>query len=155
MSVLSPASLLAEELAGIKEFVALLRTEQAHLVATESEPLVALAEQKTQIATRLTNLAQRRHQMLAAAGLGDGRPAMDAWLAKSGNAAVRRQWDELLAQAAEARNLNETNGKLIGLQMQHNQQALSTLLAASNRAMTYGPDGQQRPGSMGRLYGSA
>lgn len=155
MSLLSPATLLAEELAGIKDFVALLRAEQAHLVAGESEPLVALADRKTEIATRLTTLAARRHQMLAAAGLGDGRPAMDAWISRSGNATVREQWEDLLAQAAEARNLNETNGKLIGMHMQHNQQALSTLLAASNRAMTYGPDGQQRPGGMGRHYGSA
>ncbi|MDP2808775.1 MAG: flagellar export chaperone FlgN [Rhodocyclaceae bacterium] len=56
--------------------------------------------------------------------------------------------------AAEARSLNETNGKLIALRMQHNQQALAVLMAAADQAITYGPDGQQRGGGGGRSLGS-
>lgn len=60
-----------------------------------------------------------------------------------------------LSLAAEARALNETNGKLIALHMQRTQKALSVLMAAADRGMTYGPDGQQQVGGGGRSFGSA
>lgn len=57
--------------------------------------------------------------------------------------------------ASEARSLNETNGKLIALRLQHNQQALNVLLSAADAVATYGPDGQQRSGVGSRILGSA
>lgn len=59
--------------------------------------------------------------------------------------------------AEEARGLNEANGKLIALRLQHNQRALDVLLAAAKSAATYGPDGQQQTGlpGAGRILGSA
>lgn len=56
---------------------------------------------------------------------------------------------------SEARALNEANGKLIGLHMQHNQQALAVLMAAADNAATYGPDGQQQSGLGSRILGKA
>lgn len=56
---------------------------------------------------------------------------------------------------SEASALNEANGKLIGLRMQHNQQALNVLMAAANSAATYGPDGQQQSGLGSRILGKA
>lgn len=56
---------------------------------------------------------------------------------------------------SEARTLNEANGKLIALRLQHNQQALNVLLAAADSAATYGPDGQQQPATGGRMLGKA
>ncbi len=58
-----------------------------------------------------------------------------------------------LVSAAGA--LNEANGKLIALRLQHNQQALNVLLAAANTAATYGPDGQQQSGVGSRILGKA
>jgi flagella synthesis protein FlgN len=57
--------------------------------------------------------------------------------------------------ANEASALNEANGKLIALRLQHNQQALNVLLAAANSAATYGPDGQQQSGLGSRILGKA
>lgn len=57
--------------------------------------------------------------------------------------------------AAEALALNEANGKLIALRLQHNQQALNILLAAANGAATYGPDGQQQAAIASRSLGKA
>lgn len=57
--------------------------------------------------------------------------------------------------ASTAQALNETNGRLIALRLQHNQQALNVLLAAANTAATYGPDGQQQPGLGSRILGKA
>lgn len=62
------------------------------------------------------------------------------------------QYRELVTAA---RTLNEANGKLIGLRMQHNQQALSALLEAADQATTYGPDGQQQAGLGSRILGKA
>lgn len=57
---------------------------------------------------------------------------------------------------SEACALNEANGKLIALRLQHNQQALNVLMAAANTASTYGPDGQQQqPGLGSRILGKA
>lgn len=55
----------------------------------------------------------------------------------------------------EASALNEANGKLIALRLQHNQQALNVLLAAADTAATYGPDGQQQAGLGSRILGKA
>jgi flagella synthesis protein FlgN len=57
--------------------------------------------------------------------------------------------------ASEARALNEANGKLIALRLQHNQQALNVLLDAANAAATYGPDGQQQSAVGSRILGKA
>ena len=56
---------------------------------------------------------------------------------------------------SEASALNEANGKLIALRLQHNQQALNVLMAAANTAATYGPDGQQQSGLGSRILGKA
>ncbi|MFN3884241.1 MAG: flagella synthesis protein FlgN [Rhodocyclaceae bacterium] len=57
--------------------------------------------------------------------------------------------------AAEARQLNETNGKLIAVHLRRNQQALNVLLAAADHVATYGRDGQQHRGVGSRSLGKA
>lgn len=151
------AALLDEEIREIKTFVELLRQEQALLGAGgKGDTLMALAERKFEFTTRLEALSQRRMQMLTAHGQGTGRAGMQAWLAAvpAGDSS-RARWPELLALAAEARQLNETNGKLIGLYWQHNQAALAALMSAADRAMTYGPDGQPKAPGGGRSFGNA
>ncbi len=151
------AGILADELASLRSFVTLLKTEQATLVEGNADGLAALIETKSGLAAHLTDSAQRREAALAAAQMPAGRAGMEAWLAAlPANATATKEWHELLALAAEARSLNELNGKLIGTRLQHNQQALAALMSATERAMTYGPDGQTlaRPGG-GRMLGSA
>jgi len=63
--------------------------------------------------------------------------------------------NELHELAATARELNETNGKLIAVHIQRNQQALNVLLAAAGNAPTYGPDGQQHASLGSRSLGKA
>lgn len=147
---------LAEELAQLKKFVEVLREEQEALSVGAVDTLMRLVEYKSALALQLGNLAKQREDMLGAAGFGLGREAVDAWLADTpGTTVQRKTWQELLELTMQARNLNETNGKLINLRMQHNQQALAVLMAAADKAMTYGPDGQQRTGGTGRFLGSA
>jgi flagella synthesis protein FlgN len=149
------AGLLLRELRALESFIALLGREQALLAAGTSEGLTALAADKSQAAVELGQLAAARDQELARMHLPTGRAGMDAWTLTDAGAASQAMWDRLLALAAEARALNVSNGRVIALQLQHNQQALSVLMAAADQTATYGPDGQPRPGVGGRSLGSA
>ncbi|WP_126444162.1 flagella synthesis protein FlgN [Sulfuricystis multivorans] len=63
--------------------------------------------------------------------------------------------EALRGLATEARELNETNGKLIALHLQRNQQALNVLRAAADNATVYGRDGQPRQGGVSHSLGKA
>ena len=151
------AGILADELVALRDFVALLKTEQSILVEGDADGLATLIEKKSALAARLTDCSQGRETALAASKLPSGRAGMDAWLAAiPDDATARKNWQELLPLAVEARNLNELNGKLIGTRLQHNQQVLAALMSATERAMTYGPDGQSLASAgSGRMLGSA
>ncbi len=148
------AALLSQELAALRSFIELLRQEQSLLVSGTSDGLVALATGKSQAALELGRLAAARDEALARIHFPAGRAGMDAWIITDSGSPSSRKWDELLDLAAEARALNEANGKLIGLHLQHNQRALSALSAAVDQTATYGPDGQSMPGVGGRSFGS-
>jgi flagella synthesis protein FlgN len=79
---------------------------------------------------------------------------MEKWIAKNAPAS-HMLWAEIRKLAAEAQQLNSTNGELIQSRMRNNQQALSVLYNSSkNAAGIYGPDGQANIGSSGRHLGS-
>jgi flagella synthesis protein FlgN len=148
-------NLIAEEVAQLRNFLALLEQEQQSLVSGDVERLLPLAEDKNRLFGRLAQLGDARGKALAALGFAADRQGVDGWLARQPDqAGVRRAWQELLALAARASALNQTNGKLIAERLAHNQQALSTLMAAANQAALYGPDGQARPLGSGRSLGS-
>jgi flagellar biosynthesis protein FlgN len=149
------AGLIDQELQSLRTFVALLGREQDLLGQGAVEPLSALAAEKSMLVASLTRLAAARDVELAQLGLPAGRAGMAAWVGGKADTSCQADWNQVLALATEARALNETNGKLIGLHMQDNQQALSVLMAAADQAVTYGPDGQQKAGSGGRSLGSA
>jgi flagella synthesis protein FlgN len=149
------AGLLSEELRTLEAFVALLQKEQALLASGTSDGLSALADQKSNAAIELGRLAAQRDQELTYLHLPPGRAGMDAWTLTDNGVASQRNWDRLLVLAAEARAINEANGQAIALNLKHNQQALSVLMAAADRTATYGPDGQPQGGTGGRSLGSA
>lgn len=154
------ARVITDELATLREFVQLLHKEQEALVDGDIDALMPLSTRKTSLSVRLGQFSEQRHEILAAAAFSRDRAGMEDWLAqlnqtKPATRTTRNEWEDLLALAAEARALNETNGNLIGTRLQHNQQALNTLLAAGNQAALYGPDGQTRAGGSGRLFGAA
>jgi flagellar biosynthesis protein FlgN len=149
------AGLLDQELRSLRTFVTLLVREQDLLGAAAVDALSALAAEKSAMATNLAQFAAARDAELGRLGLPAGRSGMAAWLGSKAATGLTGQWNQLLVLAAEARALNETNGKLIGIQLQNNQQALSVLMSAADQAVTYGPDGQQKAGSGGRSLGSA
>lgn len=149
------ACLLTQELAALRSFIDLLRREQSLLESAASEGLGTLAAEKSRIALELGRMAAARDQELRGINFPAGRAGMDAWAISDAGISHQRDWDRLLQLTAEARALNEANGKLITLHLQHNQQALTALLAAADQTATYGPDGQSKPNVGGRSLGSA
>jgi len=145
---------LQQEQAALDGFIDLLRQEQAALVAANVEKLQSLSELKQKHSERLNDMAQQRIAMLDRAGFKSDAAGVAAWLA-SQPASVGESWKKLLESAQIARQLNQTNGKLIQTHMQHNQQALAALMNAANRADVYGADGQPRtgPGPSQRIIG--
>lgn len=145
-----PDALLAEELKALQAFSDLLQREQAALTDGKTDALAALVEEKSSKAAELTRLLAAREQALVASGFQQGRGGMDTWLGRLPPADPSHdRWRALLALTLEVRDQNELNGKLINLHIQNNQQALTALLAATERAMTYGPDGQQQASTGG------
>lgn len=147
---------LKDELAALREFTALLQQEQQALVAGDIEKLTPLIEEKSRLATGLNRFAEQRQRLMSAAGMPHNRAGLEAWLARQPlDAKDRGGWKTLLALTEEAQTLNATNGKLIAMRLQHNQQALNVLLSAANQATLYGPDGQTKPTGGGHLFGKA
>ncbi|MFA7269820.1 MAG: flagellar protein FlgN [Sterolibacterium sp.] len=154
--VSTPNPMISNELAALREFVAILQKEQQALVAGEIDQLMPLVKEKTALTARLGEFADQRNQMLAAASLPANKEGMETWLSRlTPTDPAHKIWQSLVKLTAEAQALNESNGKLIAMRMQHNQQALDVLLAAANQASLYGPDGQTKPSVGGRLFGSA
>ena len=146
-------ALIIDEAAQLRGFVDLLVNEERLLVEGQTDALLAVAEEKNQRYRQLQKLGDERTRLLTRIG----QPVSDASIrALCANApAALASWDTLLQLAREARDRNARNGVLISDRMQHNQAALTTLLAAANQPQLYGPDGQSRPAGSGRSRGMA
>lgn len=147
------ARLIQEERTGLQGFIALLRREEALLIATQIDALASLAEEKTALYRTLQRLSDERVVMFARLGAAVNDANIRVVLADLPDALGA--WQEVVSLAAEARERNRVNGQLITERLQNNQQALSVLLAAAEHPQIYGPDGQSRPTSSDRLFGSA
>lgn len=139
----SPAESLNEERAAIHSLLELLRQEQTHLIDADVEGLSKLTEEKSRIATQMSELAKRRHGMLAAAGFDATESGMQAWVDNpAATTTDRDSWKELLELAQSAKELNRVNGLLISQHMGRNQSALNVLQGNSQGGSFYGPNGQ-------------
>jgi flagellar biosynthesis/type III secretory pathway chaperone len=147
---------LADELGALQHFSTLLAEEQEVLKRGEADKLPPIVDKKSVLAARLGELLAQREHALTTTGQAAGREGMEAWLAKHPRqSAIGPIWQRLLDLAVTARSQQELNGKLIAMQLLHNQQAIAALMSASGRPLTYGPDGHQRMGGGGRTLGSA
>lgn len=146
---------LTREVSAVHAFIGLLQQEQRLLTENQTEPLLAIAEQKSRQAVSLNQLAESRIGMLKPLLPDTSNEAIETWLAAN-SAECRAKWQELREVAGQAMQLNRVNGELIQMKMRHNQQTLVTLTQAVQKADLYGPDGQRSfaaPGT-GRSLGS-
>lgn len=148
-------TLLEETLAELQRFLAVISTERQALVSGEINQLPAIAEEKSALATRLATLESQRENILRGAGFAAGREGIAVWLAANATTKIPVLWQQLINLSTEAKQENETNGKLIGALMQQNQQALGILIEQSADTTTYDADGQQKSTAGRRPLGSA
>jgi flagella synthesis protein FlgN len=144
------------EASTVSRFVDLLKNEQKMLTNGDVDGLAPIIQQKNTVANELTLLAKQRNTSLATQGLGPDRNGIEAWCATHpASTKVGAAWSRVLALATEARELNRVNGELIKIRMQHNTQALESLLGASQSLSLYGPDGQAASSGSRRINDAA
>lgn len=140
----SLAELLASELSDLRRFCALLEDERKALTGAQADRLPDIAAEKSSLAGQLSQLEARRDALLAKDGFPKGRAGIEAWLASRSKPDIEQnRWNEILKLAVQARDDNNTNGRLINLLLKQNQEALSVLLPGGAESI-YGADGQQR-----------
>lgn len=141
-SLPDPAHGLDHEQQAAQSLLALLQREQTQLVAAKIDGLEQLSAEKGVLVARMATLARTRYAALTAASHSADENGMRAWLEQGQHDAAHRRWTDLLALAAAAKELNRTNGLLIGKQMVRNQAALNVLQSPGSNGNFYGPDGQ-------------
>lgn len=146
-------ALTAEHVA-LQGFISLLEREQGLLVENRTDQLLELAEQKSVHAVNLNELAESRRNLLRKNIPVLSVESIHAWL-EVRSAECLALWNKVRMLAERAQQINHTNGELIQMKLRHNQQSLTVLSNAVNKANLYGPDGQTSfsPGS-GRSLGS-
>ncbi len=150
----SPISTVSQEQQHVSSLVELMKQEQQLLVAADADGLAELTPRKNALLQALADLSAQRHAALAAAGCEGSEAGMEPWLAVSGNADARAQWEALLALAREAKELNRVNGILINKQLAHNQGVLNALRmpAGADAGAVYGASGQALGGGPSKRY---
>jgi flagellar biosynthesis/type III secretory pathway chaperone len=138
----SLSEVLVREISDLKRFCALLEEERRVLGGAQADHLPEIAARKASLAGQLSELETRRDALLTEGGFATGRSGIEAWLAGRPNVDVERgRWNELLTLATQARDGNETNGRLINLLLKQNREALAVLLSGGAESI-YGADGQ-------------
>lgn len=145
---------LSSELSALQGFVVLLEREQGMLMANQTEELLSLAEQKSREAVQLNQIAESRVGLLQPHIPQPNSELIEIWLSGNHPEALSA-WLTIITLTKHAQQLNQTNGELIQMKLRHNQQALTVLSNAVNKAAIYGKNGQPdfSPGS-GRSLGS-
>jgi flagella synthesis protein FlgN len=141
----NPMESLREEHMALAELVALMKTEQAHLISADIEGLQEINDKKAKIVARISDMAQKRHRALACAGFAPKEENMKAWLASINQDNVGQAWDQLLSITRSAKEINRVNGMLINKQLMFNQNAINALQAPAQNAAAgkfYGANGQ-------------
>ncbi|TFV93896.1 flagellar protein FlgN [Oxalobacteraceae bacterium OM1] len=149
----NPAVQLDAELHAANALLELLKHEQARLVEADVDGVAALTEEKTRLVSRLTELALQRHQRLGQAGFEAGERGMRDWLqSDAAPADARRAWNDLIQAASQSKDLNRTNGLMIGQQLARTQGTLDVLTGAQPTGTMYGPNGQAAPRAQNRGF---
>lgn len=154
MSVL--ADLLTRELELVRAFIASLTQEQEALKRGETDAVAAIALKKNQLIEQLNAVEKDRNIFLQQTGYPGDPNGMKSWLAANGNDRTAAEgWAKLMDLAAQARRINDLNGRLIAMRLQAANQALGILTEQSQRSSLYGRDGFTTPRTGSRIIDAA
>ncbi len=137
----------------LKEFVELLEHEQKLLSSSEvdGEAVRKLATDKKTMLERLESLESQRakgqHTLGYPSGLEGAKKA-------ASDSKCLPFWEEITLLAFRAKSLNEINGNLIKMRLDHANQMISFFNKVAGEPL-YGPDGKSKRRGMGGITTSA
>jgi len=141
---------LSAEADEVGHFIALLEAEAAALTESDStDDLIGTTEAKQVSANRLGELSRRRHGLAVQLGGSGGDYAATQQVAER-HPDVAEAWEELLALAEHARNLNQRNGVLIDTHLRHTQMSLDMLRSVAGMGDVYDASGRAQPINAGK-----
>lgn len=145
------AASLDEERKVAEELLQILQKEQDCLVASDMVALTPLTDEKARVASRMSELAKQRYDVLAESGFDASETGMEMWVnSAEADAGVRDSWKDFLSLARAGKEHNRINGLLIHQHMVRNQNALNVLFTQVNQGGNfYGPDGQSSSTKIG------
>lgn len=137
---------LTQEHVAVAEFLALLTQEADAMTQGRFTALPELAERKSELADKISLLSLQRENEQMRLGYKADRSGAEAAVAADAPA-LQHAWLRLRECAAQAHQLNHSNGVMIHTHLDFTRQAIS-FLKASGKPL-YGPDGthQTRVGS--------
>lgn len=147
------AMLLDGERALLVRFMGLLEQEEKLLIAGQTDALTQLTQEKSEVYHLLQRQHQERTRLITRLRLPNNNDSIQRLCTGMPNAQER--WQQIVELAAQAKERNELNGKLITERMHQNQAALSVILNAANKPQLYDAAGSARPAGSGRILGSA
>lgn len=127
---------LEVEIAGYRTLIDLLQAEQNALRAAHADALPTIAAAKLREVESLSALARSRDSTIEGADDDEDSAA----------------WQELRSLAADARRMNDSNGRMIAVQQHHFDRALSALWHAAGVTPLYGADGRPQGGVSARTF---
>lgn len=128
----------------LKELLALLEREQAHLVKADVDAIEAILEEKSILLQRLNIATKSRYSALAAKGYESNENGMAAWIVQQSKQDLGLRWTLFQKSLVQAKELNRLNGTLISKHFQRNQELLNHLQGNSTTDSVYGSDGQAK-----------
>jgi flagella synthesis protein FlgN len=135
---------LSDEQLALAALTDLLRSEQGALVQGDADRVAALAADKEERIKTLARLSEQRSARLVSQGLKGSAEGMHIWIQRHPEYAgsARTTWQQLLAGAEAARQLNQCNGVLIENKLKQNRLRLAVLQTAGALDGVYRADGR-------------
>lgn len=139
---------LEKETRLMSEFLEVLQTEAKVLEEGASEAgLLETTASKNTISDQLMEIAAERNVLLKTLGFEQDGAGLAAAAEQHPDLALFRA--TLLEATAQARELNEANGRIIEVFLDHNQRTLETLRRMTGQGDIYDASGRTRPGAKG------
>ena len=135
---------LLREYMELKDFVDFLERELKDIADFDAEKLIVNTAAKERRLVLLAALDRQREQLLGRIGVAASATGMETLLRDQPEFAstMRKVWEGILAAGAQARQLNQTNGRLIASQLAYYESRMSALVRFARPESTYGADGR-------------
>jgi flagellar biosynthesis/type III secretory pathway chaperone len=137
---------MAEEIAALAEFAALLDKEYTALRGRDIDALEALADTRQASVVKLLKLEEERRSLCSMLGYDTDLAGLTRLLAWCDPAhTLGKRYAECASRARDCRDLNTRNGVLVGAQIKRVEGLLGAMTGTSAEPRAYGPRGQSNP----------